>query len=103
MLTVTPKYLDATTIVLSTIHSEQVDKLLHCRADSDSHKAVDSHKAADCHKAFKAATQPLKYHSFSHSKVSDPLDPLLGKLRKLFLSGMQTPDLRGLRVQELDR
>ena len=96
MLTDTLRYLDATTIALSTILSEQVDQsaqLYHFRA-ADTHKVLI--------KAFKAAT-PFKYHSFSHSKVSDPLDPLLGKLRKLFLSGMQTPDLRGLRVQELDR
>ena len=89
MLTVTPKYLDATTIVLSTIHSEQVDKpvqLYHF-------KAVDSHKTLI--KAFKAATQPLKCHSSSHSKVSVPLDPLLGKLHQL-LSDMRTPDSRGL-------
>ena len=96
MLTDTLRYLDATTIALSTILSEQVDQsaqLYHFRA-ADTHKALI--------KAFKAATQPLKYHSFSHSKVSDPLDPLLGKLQQP-LRDMRTLDLRGQRVQGLDR
>ena len=96
MLTVTLKYLNATMTALSTIHSEQVEsaQLYHFRV-AESHKTLI--------KAFKAATQPLKYHSFSHSKVSVPQDPLLGKLRKLLLSDRQTRDLRGQRVHRLDR